>query len=186
MIRMMSVTVLAMTLLWLLGGCERNANTSEKDGSAAQAVAESGHDPHEGHAHATDDGHNHAEDEQDAHAGHDHGDEHAHGGERHDLGSHEAGGLTVKVVQFGAVRADATELVFEIEVDGPAQPSAVRLLVRNADGAESLKVKANKVGDHTYDAHVGELPGVLGDDSVLVIEIETSTGKESVIFPLKT
>jgi hypothetical protein len=74
--------------------------------------------------------------------------------------------------------------VFEIAVTGPEAPVAVRLLVRNADGDESLKVRAHKTGDASYDGHVSELPGGLGGDSVVVVEVETSAGKQSVSFPL--
>jgi len=152
---------------------------------------EAGHDDHASHDHgeASDDdhaGHDHGEAGHDDHAGHDHGDGHAHGGEPHKLGSRQVTGLTVEVVQFGPATSGLAELVFKIEVKGATTPTAIRLLVRAPDGAESLKVKADKGGDHKYHAHVGELPDQLGEGSVLVVEVETPSGTEKLTFKLKT
>ena len=168
-----------------------HAGGMKSDEHAGHDHGEADHDDHAGHDHGEaghDDhaGHDHGEADHDDHAGHDHGSGHGHGGQRHELGSRETAGITVEVVQFGAATGNVAELVFELEVRGEPMPTAVRLLVRAPDGAESLKVKANKTGDHEYDAHVGELPKQLGEGSVLVVEVETPSGTEKLMFTLKT
>lgn len=170
MLRIASMTALISIVLLLPSGCERKSPTNETKDATAQAVAAAEHDPHDGHDHAD----------------HEQGNGHGHSGQRHELGSREIPGCTVVVVQLGAATDNRADLVFEIDVQGAPAPTAIRLLVRAADGAESLKVKANKVGDHEYDAHVGELPDRLGEGSVLVIEVETPSGTEELMFPLKT
>jgi len=102
------------------------------------------------------------------------------------LGSQEVSGMTVEVVQFGTATSGSAELVFELDVESKLAPTAVRLRVRGPDGTESLKVKADKAGDHEYHAHVGELPKQLGAGSVLVVELETPSGTEELLFPLKS
>jgi len=203
MLRIALITTLIGIAILLANGCDRKEPTKKPNDTAAQAdVAhkngpDDGHDDHAGHDHGEADpdahaGHDHGEADHDDHAGHDHGEAdsgsgHGHGGQRHDLGgSRKIAGLTVEVAQFGAATDNIAELVFEINVQGEPAPTAIRLLVRAADGAESLKVKANRVGDHSYDAHVGELPNKLGDGSVLVIEVETPSGTKELLFPLKT
>lgn len=131
----------------------------------------------------------HGEAAHDDHKGHDHGEAshgHGHSGQRHAVGNREIAGFTVKVAQFGTATDNAAELVFEVNIQGKSTPTAVRLLVRTPDGTELLKVKTNKVGDHDYDTHVGELPNKLAEGSVLVVEMETHSGTEGLTFPLKT
>ena len=190
------MTVLIGVVLLLSNGCKRESPTNNNKDVTAQAAATPEHSPDHDHDHAGD---LTADDDADDHAGHDHGevdlDDQAsgghgngqgHGGQRHELGSREIAGLTVEIAQFGAATGNVEELVFEIEVLGEPAPTAVRLLVRTPDGAESLKVKAIKVGDHEYDAHVGELPDQLGEGSVVVVEVETPSGTEELVFPLES
>jgi len=177
--------------LLLANGCERKSPTNETNDATPQAAAAPKHSPDDGHDHDGNmKGEDHADDpgevDHDDHAADDDGNGHGHGGKPHALGSREIAGITVEVVQFGTATSDSAELVFEIEVEGEPAPTAVRLLIRAPDGAESLKVKANKIGDHEYDAHVGELPNHLGKGSVLVVELETPSGTEKLMFPLKT
>lgn len=179
MLRIASFTAIFGIALLLANGCERKSPTNEKNDATPQAAAAPKHSPDDGHDH---DGNMKSED----HAADDDGNGHGHGGKRHELGSREIAGITVEIVQFGTATSSSAELVFEIEVEGEPPPTAVRLLVRAPDGAESLKVKANKIGDHEYDAHVGELPNHLGKGSVLVVELETPSGTEKLMFPLKT
>ncbi len=202
MLRIASITTLIGIAILLSSGCESKAPPDDTKDATAKAAAPK-HSPDDGHDHGEaghddDDGHDHGEAGHDDDDGHDHGEAghdddgpgqdsgHGHGGQRYELGSREIAGLTVKIVQFGAAADNVAELVFEIDVQGKTAPTAVRLLVRAADGAESLKTKANKVGDHEYDAHVGELPDKLGEGSVLVVEVETPSGTEKLTFPLKT
>lgn len=180
------MATLVAALLLLSGGCERNTATNSKEGGSAQVAAQEKHDSLASRDHAAGEGHDDADTRRDEPDGHDHGDDDAHRGERYELGAGEIAGLTVQVVQCGRVVSGAAELVFEIEVEGSGTPAAVRLLVRSAEGSESLKVKANKVGDHTYDAHVLELPDSLGDGSVVVVEIETTAVTEGAVFALRT
>ena len=195
MLRIASMTTLIGVVLLLSNGCERKSPTNETKDATPQAVAAPEHSPDDGHDHAGDmkgndhagdDARDHGEAGHDDHAGHEHGNGHGHSGQRHELGSRKIAGFTVEVVQFGAPTDNVAELVFELDVQGEPAPTAIRLLVRAPDGAESLKVKANKVGDHEYDSHVGELPDQLGEGSVLVVEVETPSGTEELTFPLKT
>ena len=208
MLRIASITTLIGIAVLLSGGCDRKSPPTEKQDATPQTAAEPKHSSNGGHNHAAGkkcndhadhdhdeashdehEGHDHGEAGHDDHEGHNHGEAahgHGHSGERHELGNREIAGITVNVAQFGAATDNAVELVFEINIQGESSPTAVRLLVRTPDGAESLKVKANKVGDHKYDAHVGELPTKLGKDSVLVVEVETQSGTEELTFLLKT
>jgi len=171
------------------------------DGHAGHDHGEAGDDDHDGHDHGKADHddhgeHDHGEAGHDDHDGHDHGEAgdddhddhdngHGHSSQGHELGSHEIAGFTFEVVQFGAATDNVAEFAFEIDVQGKSEPTAIRLLVRAPDGAESLKVKADRVGDHEYHAHVGELPTELGEGSVLVVEVETPSGTEELMLPLK-
>ena len=207
MLRIASTAVLISIVFLLSGGCERKSPTNETNNATAQA-ATAKHSPDDGHDHTGDvkgdghaddhDGHDHGEADRDDHAGHDHGeadyddhdgqengDGHGHSGQPLELGSREIAGTTVEVIQFGAATGNLAELVFKIDARGESSPTAIRVLVRAADGAESLKVKANKLGDHEYDAHVGELPDQLGEGSVIVVEVETPSSTEELTFPLK-
>jgi len=195
MLRIASTTALIGIVLLLSSGCERKPATSETKDATPQAAAVPKHSPDDGHNHSGDmkgdeHAHDHGKADHDDHAGHDHGNGngngHGHSGQRYELGSREIAGIMVEVVQFGAATGNVVELVFELEVRGEPAPTAVRLLVRAPDGAESLKIKANKTGDHEYDAHVGELPNQLGEGSVLVVELQTSSGTEKLMFTLKT
>jgi hypothetical protein len=184
MLRIASIITLVGFAILLSNGCDRKSPTKKSNDTAPQADAASKHSP--------DDGHDHAKADPDDHAGHDHGEAdpgnghgHGHGGKRHELGRREIAGFTVEVVQFGAATDNAAELVFQIDVQGEPAPTAVRLLVRAPDGAESLKVKADKGDDHAYHAHMGELPNKLGEGSVLVVELETPSGTKELMFPLK-
>ncbi len=187
MFRIATAALMGMVFL-LASGCEPKSppdGTSEATSPAAAPKdhPDDGHDHAEGikgDDHADDHGHDHGPADHDDDDGHKHG----HGGQRHVLGSREVAGLTVEVAQFGAASDNAADLVFEIDAPGEPAPTAIRLFVRAADGAESLKVKADKSGDHDYHAHVGELPGQLGEGSVLVVELETASGAEELIFPL--
>ncbi|MCK4657902.1 MAG: hypothetical protein KAV82_00125 [Phycisphaerae bacterium] len=170
MLRIALMTALIGIVLLLPSGCERKSPTNETKDATPQAAAAP--------KHSLDAGNDHA--------GHEHGNGPGHSGQRHELGSRKIAGFTVEVVQFGAATDNVAELVFEIDVQGEPAPTAVRLLVRAPGGAESLKVKANKIGDHEYDAHVGELPNQLGEGSVLVVEVETPSGTKELMFPLKT
>lgn len=162
----------------VLIGCEQKPGSTSADQSKAAAPQEN----HEGHDHSADDGH-----DQDEHAGHQHGDEGGHDhGEALKLGTREAGAYKVTVMQFGPASDDVVELAFEIKIDGDEPPGAVRLLVRNTEGAESLKVRANKVGDHTYDVHIAELPANLGSGGTLVVELEAASATEPMEFAIKS
>jgi|GEM_PF-6813714 len=190
MLKIASKMTLMGVVLLLTNGCERKTPANETKDSPRPTVAVAEHGPDDGHDHSAD---IKVDDRADDHVGCDHGeaetDEHAghsHGGEKHKLGSREIEGFSVTAAQFGVATDNLAELVFEIEVKGESAPNAVRLLVRAADGAESLKVRADKVGDHGYDAHVGELPDQLGEGGVLVVEVETPTGIEELTFPFKT
>lgn len=176
MLRIMMLMSVFVVFTGCLAGCEQKSATSEKPSAAA---SESGH---EGHDHAAMDADD-ADEEHDEHAGHDHGDD-VHAGEALELGAQTAGAFKVRVEQFGKATDDAAELVFEIDVEGEAVPDAVRVLVRNADGDESLKVKANKVGEDAYDVHVGELPSQLGQGGTLVVELEAASSTVSAEFKL--
>jgi hypothetical protein len=180
------IPLVAAALGSMSSGCERKPEASSSENRPVLA-AEDEHESHEGHDHSADDGHDHGEESPDENAGHAHGDEHghAHGGEPLDLGSRKVEDFAVNVVQFGPATSDASELVFKIDVEGPTTPTAVRVVARNAKGDESLKVKANKVGEHSYDVHVGELPASLDSGGVLVVEIESVSGTESVGFEIK-
>jgi len=198
MLRTASIAILITIAILLSGGCERKAPTDKAKDATPQAATEQKHGPDDGHAdhdhgeagHDDHAGHDHGEANHDDHADHDHGeadhDGHGHGGPRHELGSNEIAGLTVKVVQFGTATSNIAELIFELDIRGEPAPTAVRLLVRAADGSESLKIKAGKGGNSKYDAHVGELPNKLGESSVLVVELETPSGTKELTFPLKT
>lgn len=168
-------TVVALGLL--SAGCERKAGPTSSEKTQAAATE----DNHDNHDHAVGDGHDHED-----HAGHDHGEDgHAHGGEALELGTRELGAYAVSVVQFGPAADGATELVFEIDVDGTPPPDAVRALVRNREGADSLKIRASKAGERSYDAHVGELPGHLDEGGTLLVEIEAASVVDSAEFEIK-
>lgn len=185
MLRIVSMAVFVGVVFLLSSGCDCKAPTGQSKDGGKQAAAAPKHSPDDGHDHAAEmKGDDHAVAGNDDHADGDDGSGHGHGGERHELGSREVAGFTVEVTQYGAAVDIVAELVFEIEVRGEDAPTAVRLLVRAADNDESLKIKANKVGDHKYDAHVGELPSHLGAGSVLVIELETPSGTKKLEFPL--
>ena len=120
-----------------------HAGDMKADDHAGHDHGEADHDDHAGHDHGEaghDDhaGHDHGEADHDEHADHDHGSGHGHSGQRHELGSREIAGFTVEVAQFGEATDNVAELVFELEVRGKPAPTAVRLLVRAPDGAESL------------------------------------------------
>ena len=183
MLRIASIATLIGIAILLSNGCDRKSPPNETEDATPQTTAAPKHSPDDGHDHA---GERKSDDHADDHADQEGGNGHGHGGQRHELGSREIAGLTVEVVQFGTATNNVAELVFEIDVLGEPAPTAVRLLVRTPDGAESLKVKANKVGDHEYDAHVGELPDQLGEGSVLVVEVETPSGTEELMLRLKT
>jgi hypothetical protein len=176
MFRMMSLMSTLVALGLVSAGCEQQSDSSSPEKpQAAQST-----DNHDEHDHASGDAH------EDEHAGHDHGDDdHAHGGEPLELGTRDIGDFTVEVVQFGAATDDAAELIFEIEIDGTASPDAVRVLVRSSDGTESLKVKANSVGKHAYDVHVGELPSSLGAGGTVIVEIESASGTNTGEFEIR-
>jgi hypothetical protein len=176
MFRMMSLMPTLVALGLMSTGCEQQSDSSSPEKpQAAQST-----DNHDEHDHASGDAH------EDEHAGHDHGDnDHAHGGEPLELGTRQIGDFTVEVVQFGAATDDAAELIFEIEVHGTEPPDAVRGLVRNSAGAESLKVRANNVGQHTYDVHVGELPSNLSDGGTLSVEVESKSGTNAGEFEIR-
>jgi hypothetical protein len=183
MFRTMCLMSTFVALGLLSAGCERKPDSTStgKPQAAAPTDNRDKHDHAAGDDHAAEDGH--ADDD---HAGHDHGDDgHAHGGEALKLGTREIGEYTVAVVQFGPATDDAAELVFEIDVEGAPSADAVRVLVRNSDGAESLKVKADKVGNHAYDVHVGELPRDLGQGGMLIVEVESASGTTSAEFEIK-
>ncbi len=192
MLRTASIATLVGIAILLSGGCERKAPANKTKDATPPAAATPEHSPDDGHKHAGDikaddhAGHDHGEADHEDDAGDDDDKGHGHGGERHVLGSREVAGLTVEVVQFGAATGNIAQLIFELDVQGEPAPTAVRLLVRASDGAESLKVKASKIGDHGYDAHVGELPKQLGEGSVLVVELEMPSGTETLTFTLKT
>ena len=178
MSRSVILMIAFVALSLVLAGCEQKPGSTSADQSKAAAPREN----REEHDHTADDGHDH-----DQHAGHQHGDEGEHDhGDALKLGSREAGEYRVTVAQFGPASHDAAELVFEIELDGAQPPEAVRVLVRNSEGAESLKVKANKVGDSTYDVHVGELPEDLGAGGTVVVELESASATEPVEFAIKS
>lgn len=189
MFRTMCLLSTFVALGLLSAGCERKPDSTSTGKPQAAAPT----DNHDEHDHAADESHDHAEDDAhddehdpDDHTGHDHGDDgHAHGGEALKLGTREIGEYTVAVVQFGPATDDAAELVFEIDVEGAPSADAVRVLVRNSDGAESLKVKADKVGNHAYDVHVGELPRDLGQGGMLIVEVESASGTTSAEFEIK-
>lgn len=189
MFRTMCLMSTFVALCLLSAGCERKPDSTSTGKPQAAASA----DNHDEHDHAADESHDHAVDDahddehhDDDHAGHDHGDDgHAHGGEALKLGTREIGEYTVAVMQFGPATDDAAEIIFEIDVDGAPSPDAVRVLARNSEGAESLKVKANKIGEHTYDVHVGELPAHLSRGGMLVVEIENASGTNSGDFEIK-
>ncbi|MFH1419961.1 MAG: hypothetical protein ABII12_16935 [Planctomycetota bacterium] len=183
MLRIASITTLIGIAILLSNGCDRKPPPNETEEATPQTTAAPKHSPDDGHDHA---GEMKSDDHADDHADQEDGNGHGHDGQRHELGSRGIAGLTVEVVQFGAATGNVAELVFEIDVRGEPTPTAIRLLVRAPDGAESLKVKANKVGDHEYDAHVDELPGHLGEGSVLVVEVETPSGTEALVLPLVT
>ncbi len=163
------------------------------DEHAGHDHGEIGHDEHAGHDHGEaghddDTGHESGEVSVDDEAGHDHGG-HSHGelsGQRYELDSQTIAGLTVDVVQLGAAKDNVAELIFEIKLQGEPTPTAVRLFVLAKDGTESLKVKANKDDAHTFHAHVGELPKKMGEDTVLIVELETPSGTNTLTLPLKS
>lgn len=106
----------------------------------------------------------------------------AHAGPKHDLGSQQAGGHTVKATQFGAMKPGG-EAVFELAITGgTAKPTAVRAWVGTEAGEGSAKAKASAEGDD-YDVHV-ELPATLAQESKLWVELETPAGSRKASFDL--
>ena len=178
MFRSMVLMTAYVALSLVSTGCEQKPGSTSADQSKAAAPREN----HVGHDHAADDGHDH-----DEHAGRQHGDEGGHDhGEPLKLGTRETGEYMVTVVQFGLANDDVVELAFEVRVEGDQPPEAVRLLVRNTEGVESLKVKASKAGDHTYEVHIAELPANLGAGGTLVVELEAASATESIEFAIKS
>ena len=202
MFRIATIATLVGAALLVVSGCERKPATDETT-APAEHTARTTHAPN--HAAALTDT---AADEdvldesvdrndplnEDAATANDHAmpeptddaeEDHLRGA-AHELGSTTVGDLTLTVTQIGVASADTIELVFEIGVEGEPVPDAIRLLVRNADGDESLKVKAHDVGNGKYDAHVGDLPAFRGEGAVVVVETETADGTQSAEFPLKS
>ncbi len=177
------ISVSAMvTLTLILGGCERKKESTTTNTSSNTKST----DQHEGHDHGPNDGHVDEDGKVEKHGDHSHDDHgHGHGKEELVVGTREIGEYTVKVMQFGYATNEAPELAFEINVDGARSPNAVRVLVRNTAGEESLRVKANKVGEHAYDAHVTELPPGLKNGGVVVVEIESSGVPRVIEFDIK-
>jgi hypothetical protein len=181
MTRKLLVPLCGITLIWLLGGCERKDDSSK--GTASSPTAH----PHD-HEHGEGDHHDHdhgsgqgAGKDQ----GHETDDDHEHG-EPHELGTQEADGVSVAAVQLGAVTDGTAELTFELKVQATEAPTAVRLTVRNANGEESLTVLAAGSDEGEYHAHVSELPPTLGAGATLVVEVETAAGTHAMEFPLQT
>jgi hypothetical protein len=187
-----------LTILFALTAALFVLVACEKQGTAPSPV-----DKDSDHVHQDDEAHDHAATSADPHEGHDHAEDsdddgtvahadgeavgHDHGGEAHPLGTAAAGPYSVGVTQIGGVSPGADELVFEIVVSGAVTPAVVRAVVRSPDGAESLKVKADKTGDGSYDAHVGELPETLPAGSQIVVEIAGPDGsKATASFDLAT
>jgi hypothetical protein len=107
----------------------------------------------------------------------------AHAGPKHDLGSGQAGGYTVKATQIGTPKP-AAESIFEITVTGgTGKPSAVRAWAGSESGEGALKAKAVLDGDD-YDVHV-EIPASLTAETKLWVELETAAGKVTTSFALK-
>lgn len=181
-----SLTVAAIVALILaLGACDRKKETADPNKSSTLEPTDT-HEDHEHHNHSADKRPKGSEPHRDEHAGHDHhGNDESHEGKAIGLGVRDLDGYTVKVKQFGYPTDEITELVFEIEVEGAPPPGAIRVSVRNTAGDESLRVKASKVGDHSYDAHVTELPTGLKNGGVVVFEIERGSGSATVEFEIQ-
>src|SRR5688572_4164704 len=64
-----------------------------------------------------------------------------HAGPKHELGSQQAGGYTIKATQFGTVKPGA-ETVFELAITGGIEkPSDVRVWVGNEAADGSVKAR---------------------------------------------
>jgi ABC-type nickel/cobalt efflux system permease component RcnA len=123
----------------------------------------------------------------DTHAGHDHGD---HADDHHDhdheisLGKLAASGYEVEALVAESVKAGAEAHVTVKVTGGADRVVAVRAWVGKADGSGSVKAKA-ETEEHGYHAHV-EVPGTLGADDKLWIELETEKqATVAVAFDLK-
>jgi hypothetical protein len=157
--------LLAASFIFALTGCEKDSATtpgsSTPPPSAANTTAKSA--PH----------------------GHDH--DHAmaepsdvHEGEKHELGTQQAGVYTVKATQTGEIKP-GVEVVFEIVVSGgTTKPTAVRAWVGSEDGQGSAKSKA-EAGDKDYHAHI-ELPASIPANSKLWVELDTASGRQRASF----
>ena len=106
----------------------------------------------------------------------------SHAGEKHDLGTRQAGGYSLKATQIGEVEPGG-ETVFEIVPSGgAAKPTAMRVWVGTETAEGSTKARA-EAGDADYHAHV-EIPAKLPPGSKLWVELETASGRPKASFDI--
>ena len=106
----------------------------------------------------------------------------AHEGEKHDLGTQQAGSYTLKATRIGEMKSGG-EAVFEIAVSGgTSKPTALRAWVGTETGAGSAKAKG-EAGENDYDVHI-EVPDPLPANSKLWVELEVPAGRQKASFNL--
>lgn len=121
--------------------------------------------------HSNHEGHNHEHEKEEPKSGH------HHEGEKSDLGKVTIGTWEAKIVQIGKVTA-GKESVFELELTGKDEVSAVRAWIGTADAKGSRKAKADAEANGHYHFHVSA-PKEIPIDSKLWISVEDNTGKKT-------
>lgn len=103
-------------------------------------------------------------------------------GPKHELGSQEIAGVTVKVTQIGAIKP-GKEAAFVLVLTGAKEkPKAIRAWVGAETPGEGGKEQAEDEGKE-YHAHV-EVPEKLPEGAKLWIELETAAGRKVGSFAL--
>ncbi len=171
----LALTIIALATMTAFVACDRTSQDTDGPGHKADTDAAEHADHAAGEADHDDANHAHEREEP---AGH------GHAGEEHALGTRKIGDYTVVVARLGDLRPKMTEIVLEISVQGSGTPTAIRVQIKTPAGEESLKVKANRVGEGQYDAHVGELPPNLPPGSQVWVEVAEETGTAAAAFEL--
>ncbi len=110
-------------------------------------------------------------------------DDHAHGAE-HPLGEVTVGGHKVQIVVLGDIEP-GKEADFDVRFPaGSKRPETLRAWIGVESGLGSMKTKFGNEGDTVMHGHV-EVPKPIPADSLVWIEIESSTGTNKASVALR-
>lgn len=145
-------------LLAILGLTLGTAACGEEHAHDDHGHEEDGHEDHDHGEHENHDDGEHDDHDDGEHEGHDHSG-HNHTGTRHDLGPVTLGGVTVRIDQVGALKADQKEGILEVHAD-EGTPEGLMTVCLFGEGATGPKAEVRFNDDGMADVHVALLPNM--------------------------